>query len=93
MGFTLFEWVGSILLLRRIVILPQLEYFIIMFVTIQKPGFIDEMIQKAFLVYKQLFKKFLNTKQIKLSLGNDFIDRVQSFNTDHIEPYESHFCF
>ena len=32
-------------------------------------------------------------KQIKFKLGKAFIDSVHSFITNHIEPYESHFCF
>ena len=49
--------------------------------------------RKEFLVSKLLFKIFLNTKQIKPKLGNAFINSVQSFTTNHIEPHESHVCF
>ena len=40
-----------------------------------------------------LFKKNLNTKQIKSKLGKAFIYIVQSFITNHFEPHESNFCF
>ena len=42
---------------------------------------------------KLMFKKFLNSKQIKSTLGSPFIDSVQNFVTKHIEPHESNFCF
>ena len=40
-----------------------------------------------------MFKKFLNSKQIKEKLGKAFIDSVQTFMTNHIEPDESQLCF
>ena len=49
--------------------------------------------QKEFLVSKLMFKKLLNSKQIKEKLGKAFIDSVQIFMTNHIEPHESRFCF
>ena len=42
---------------------------------------------------KLIFKKFLNSKQIKSTLGIPFIDSVQNFITKHIEPHESNFYF
>ena len=42
---------------------------------------------------KLMFKKFLNSKQIKSTLGSPFIDSVQNFITKRIEPHESNFCF
>ena len=47
--------------------------------------------QKEFLVSKLLFKKFLNTNQIKSKLGKAFIDSVESFITNHIKPHEFRF--
>ena len=44
-------------------------------------------------IYGIKAKKFLNSKQIKSTLGTSFIDSVQNFITKHIEPHESKFCF
>ena len=49
--------------------------------------------RKECLDSKLLFKKFLNTKQIKSKLGKAFIYSEQSFITNHIETHESYFCF
>ena len=40
-----------------------------------------------------MFKKLLNSKQIKSTLGSPFIDSVQNIITKHIEPHESNFGF
>ena len=49
--------------------------------------------QEEFMASKLMFKKFLNPKQIKSTLGSPFIDSVQNFITKHIEPHECNFCF
>ena len=40
-----------------------------------------------------MFKKFLDSKQIKSTLGSPFINSVQNFITKHIEPDKSNFRF
>ena len=42
---------------------------------------------------KLILKKFLNSKQIKSTLGSPFIDSVQNFFTKRIKPHESNYCF
>ena len=49
--------------------------------------------REEYLVSKLLFKKFLNSKQIKTKLGTTFIQNVENFVTKHIEPHETYFCF
>ena len=49
--------------------------------------------RQEFMTSKLMFKKFLNSKQIKSTLVSPFIDSVQKFVTKHIEPHESTFCF
>ena len=46
-----------------------------------------------YLISKLMFKKFLNSKQIKSKLGTTFIENVGNIVTKHIEPHETHFCF
>ena len=49
--------------------------------------------REEYLVSKLIFKKGLNSKQIKSKLGTTFIDTVENFVTKHSEPRETHFCF
>ena len=48
---------------------------------------------KSLLASKLMFKKLLNSKQIKSTLGSPFINSVQNFINAHIEPHESNFGF
>ena len=49
--------------------------------------------QEEFMASMLMFKKFLNSKQIKSTLGTPYVDSVQNFITKHIEPHEPSFCF
>ena len=42
---------------------------------------------------KLMFMEFLNSKQIKSTLGSPFIDSVHNVITKYIEPHESNVCF
>ena len=46
-----------------------------------------------YIISKHMFFKFLNTHQIKSTLGAMFIDSVEEFVKTKVEVYEKHFCF
>ena len=49
--------------------------------------------REEFIASKLMFKKFLNSKQTKSTLGSCFINSVQNFITKHIKQHKSNFCF
>ena len=49
--------------------------------------------REQYLVFKLIFKKGLNSKQMKSKHGISFIENVENFVTKHIGPHETHFCF
>ena len=48
--------------------------------------------RQEYLVSKLIFKKNLNSKQIKSELGTTLIENVENFVTKHIEPHKTHLC-
>ena len=46
-----------------------------------------------YLVFKLIFKTFLNLRQTKSNLGTIFIKNVENFVTKHVEAHETYFCF
>ena len=49
--------------------------------------------ENEYKVSKLMFFRFIQTTHLLIKLGKPFVDSVESFVRNHIEPHEHHYCF